>query len=562
MLRDGLDFEKLLAELARGNVVAEGNLQDVLCFLSRKAAEALGVRRVSIWLFDEAHIKLNCFLAFDAVENNFCYGEELVTADYPSYFRALEQMRTIAAIDVETDPRTREMRDTYLRQHHITTMLDAPVYLQGEVVGVVCHEHSESHRAWSESEKSFAALIADSVSIALEANRLLEAERRLSETEELLRTVTEQMRDAFCLLEPEPETGNFIVRYANPSGAAMTGYTVAEILGKPSDIFRAPESKIELSEMIERARNGETVIFENLMRRKDDSIFPVEVSLEIVRHQRKQMIAIIARDISERLTAEKERMAAQAQTLQDQRLESLGMLAGNIAHDFNNLLVSILGNVNLAIRNLSAGDKIKRNLEKIEATAQIAADLCNQLLIYSGKQHFDLTEVNLNQLVAEMSRLLEVSLPSNVTLRMRSEEILPTILAEPTQVRQILLNLVTNAADAMAEKGGYIRIQTYTEHFTESDLARKNFDIQAVDFADKVKDRTAVCLRVEDNGKGMNEDIRQYIFEPFFTTKAKGRGLGMAAIGGIIRAHSGAIKVESKPNEGTIVCVWFPAQTH
>lgn len=697
MLRSGLDFEQVLAELARANAITNGNFQSVLRFLMKRTAEALGVRRVNVWLFDDARTKLSCLEGYDSVDDAYNNGIELHSADYPSYFSALEQLRTIAVMDTETDLRTLELRETYLRANQITTMLDAPIFLQGDVVGVICNEHTGAAREWNEQEKGFAGSVADFISLALETTRRIETEQRLSDAKNLFHTVAEQMSDGFALFEPKPETEEFIIRYVNPSAAAMYGYTAEEVIGKPSSIVRVQGAEVDLFKLMKLAEDRPPVIFEVLTKHKNGSLIPVEVCLNcveyegkkmvclvgrniaerraaeearleterrlhekaemlqtiteqmsdsffllepnqetgefifryvnpsgarrygysqaemlgksstfnlapgvksqlpgqmkraketggsvvyeiqtmhrdgkiltievnfnIVRHEGKEMVAIIGRDISERKAAETRRMETQAKTLQAQRLESLGLLAGKIAHDFNNYLVGILGNVNLAMHKTQENEKVKRFLENIESTAQIAADLCNQLLIYSGKQQVELTDVSLSDLVREMTRLLEVSLPPNVEIKDDTNKDLPKIPAEPTQIRQVLLNLITNAADALIDRGGgEIRIKTDIRVFTEEELTRESFDVQAADFIAKVKNRRAVYIEVADNGVGMDAATRGRIFEPFFTTKAKGRGLGMTSLVGIVRSHSGAIKIHSELNNGTTVCVWFPAQ--
>lgn len=557
---NALDFEQVLSELARGNVVANSSLRDVLQFLIKKSANVLNVRRASIWRFDPQHDNLECVELFDTNSAHYQSGEILTKRQYPLYFTAIEQMRTIAAVEAEIDPRTLELRENYLRKYNITTMLDAPVFLEGEVIGVVCHEHSDSPRIWSEKEKSFAGSVADFISLAFEASRRLEAEQRLRETEQLLQTVTAQMTDGLCLLEPDFATHELIMRYVNPNGAAIFGYAPEELIDKPTSMFRVEGWQIDVFALLEYAKSGESITFETPVRRKDNSIFTVEINLNLIQHNGKTMVAFIGRDITERLAAEQRRMNEQAKNLQTQRLESLGMLSGKIAHDFNNLLVGILGNVSLVKRHLPENEKIFSYLGNVESTAQIAAELCNQMLIYSGKQQFEMSAVNLSELVEEMSRLLEVSLPPNVSLRSEIDENLPLISAEQTQIRQILLNLIINAADAMAGKDGYIGVKTCICKMTAEELANQNFDIQAANFDVSTAGKQMVCLEVSDNGAGMSAETRERIFEPFFTTKAKGRGLGMAALGGIVRAHGGAIKVESALDEGTTVCVWFPAQ--
>ena len=559
MLPNEPDFESVLAELARGNVVAEGNFEDVLQFLLKRAAETLAVQRVSFWLFDDNHCKLVCSSIYDSTDDTCCQGEELLADEYPLYFSAMEKMRTIAAIDAESDARTIELRETYLRRHHIKTMLDAPVFLHGEVIGVVCHEQSRLKREWTDHEKSFAGSIADFISLALEANHRIETERKLRETEILLGTVTEQMSDGFCLLEPAPEAHELVVRYVNPSGAEMNGYANDELVGQSSSIFRVRGHYVDLYEFISDAEghNQTPTVFETVAQRKNGTTFPVEIVLNQVQHQGKTMLAVIGRDVTARQAAEQSRIESQAKNLQAERLASLGMLAGKIAHDFNNLLVGIISNASLAKLNLPSENAASRYLNNVESTAQMAADLCNQLLIYSGKQQLELRNINLSELVEQMSPLLAVSLPPNVTLQREIDSFLPPIAAEPTQVRQILLNLVTNAADAVRKNGGTIKIETRVKPLGEEDLQRNRFAVQAKNFV--ANNQSNVCLIVKDDGEGMTAEIRQKMFEPFFTTKDTGRGLGMATLAGIVYAHGGAIEVESEPAQGTTVGVWFPA---
>lgn len=560
MLSGTVDFEAILAELARGNMVNDSNLRDVLRFIVERAARALDVRRVSVWRLNEAKTKLSTLILFDSEKDDFSDGEELLEIDYPGYFTAIKNLRTLAAIDAESDPRTVELREHYLRRNEITTMLDAPIFQQGAVIGVVCHEHCCSPRKWADAEKNFAASIADFISLAIETAQRLDAERQLSETANLLQTVAEQMTDGFSLLEPDSESGEFIFRYVNPSGARRYGYEPHEVIGKPSTFPLAPNSKPQLADQMRRALAGESIVFETDILHRNGARKSIEMSLSLVKHQNRQMAALIGRDITERKNQEHLRLAEQATRLQAQRLQSLGLLAGKIAHDFNNLLVSILGNANLAKRNLSeTNEKTQRYLTNIETTAQIAADLSNQLMSYSGGQTPDFAHVDLPQLVEEMMNLLQISVPPEVSLEHETVANGLAIYAEPTQIRQILLNLILNAADATAANNGSIKVAVCSETLSEADLANADFEVQASDFAALTQDRTSVCLTIADNGAGMDDATRARIFEPFFTTKQTGHGLGLAALAGIVRQHHGAIKVESKPNEGTTFRLYFPA---
>ena len=535
-------------------MVADGNLQDVLHFLIARAAQVLRVWRVSVWLFDDAREKIRSVAAYETTAKKFTSGEELSARDYPSYFAALDELRTIAAINAENDSRTDELRDTYLREHGITTMLDAPIILQGAVVGVVCHEHRGQMRDWTTLEKGFAGSIADFASLALAANKRLAVERELHQTAALLEAVTEQMSDGFCLLEFNHEKNEYFVRYVNQSGAEMAGYQPRELIGQPSKVFRS-QTSVDLSEQVRRAAaNNNLLTYETLTKRKDGTDLAVEIGLNVIQTQNPQLLAMVGRDISERHDRERERIETEVSRLQQQRLESLGLLAGKVAHDFNNLLVGVLGNLSLARREAAPdNDKLNRYFAHIETAANMAHDLCNQLLLFSGKQRLDATDVNLSELVAETSEMLATTLPDGIKLQIETEPDLPAISADATQIRQIILNLITNAAEAVAPHHGLIKINT--GRATAVKLRSIELDVQAENFE---LNAAHVCLQVSDDGAGMDEATRRRIFEPFFTTKPQGHGLGLLTLVGIVRAYRGAIKVVSAPNAGTTFTVYFP----
>ncbi|RMG90495.1 MAG: response regulator, partial [Zetaproteobacteria bacterium] len=235
-----------------------------------------------------------------------------------------------------------------------------------------------------------------------------------------------------------------------------------------------------------------------------------------------------------------------------QRLESLGVLAGGIAHDFNNLLTAIMGHAALARMKAKPLDPVIENLAAIEQTSQRAADLCKQMLAYSGKGRFVVQPVNLSEMVAEMTRLLEVSIHKGVVLRYELAENLPAIEADVAQMQQVIMNLVINANEAIGERSGNIMIAT--------GMMQADADyLKSVYVEEGLAPGRYVYLEVSDTGCGMDEETQRRLFEPFFTTKFTGRGLGMSAILGIVRGHHGAIKVYSEKGKGTTFKVLFPA---
>ena len=236
-----------------------------------------------------------------------------------------------------------------------------------------------------------------------------------------------------------------------------------------------------------------------------------------------------------------------------QKLEGLGVLAGGIAHDFNNLLVTILGNATLAKSFTGLDPGILPLLEEIEIGARRAGELTRQMLDYSGQGKFKLQRLELPETVREMAKLVKAVIPKQVELHYQFEEGLPAIEADGTQIRQVIMNLITNAAESISEEQGRVVISVRQMYVSEAELdGYTNHAAAAGRF---------LCLEVSDTGCGMDENTRGRVFDPFFTTKFNGRGLGMAAVLGIIRGHQGAITIDSREGIGTRVRVLLPSRS-
>ncbi len=257
--------------------------------------------------------------------------------------------------------------------------------------------------------------------------------------------------------------------------------------------------------------------------------------------------------LAERERAENERLALERKMLEAQKLESLGVLAGGIAHDFNNLLVTMLGNAGLALMEVGPESRARHYVEQIQIAAQRAADLTHQMLAYSGKGRFIVQAVSLNEVIEEMVKLLRVSISKQAALQLNLAPQLPLISADATQLRQVVMNLITNASDALANRAGTITVSTGAMLMERADFERVQpiHDLPAGEY---------VFLEVADTGSGMDAETQARIFEPFFTTKFTGRGLGLAAVLGIMRGHQGAIQVHSIVGEGTTFRLLFPPQ--
>jgi PAS domain S-box-containing protein len=260
----------------------------------------------------------------------------------------------------------------------------------------------------------------------------------------------------------------------------------------------------------------------------------------------------VVEDVSAQHAAEAEKRAFEQRLRDTQKLESLGLLAGGVAHDFNNLLLGLLGNVDLARARLAHDSPARPHVDAIEGAAQRAADLTAQMLAYSGKGRFHVSQLDLSKLVEEMGSLLSTVISKSAEVRFRLGDDLPLVDGDGTQLRQVVMNLITNASDALTGRSGTITITTGLRELDGADFA-------CMQLGEGLAPGRYVFVEVVDTGIGMDAETRRRMFDPFFTTKQTGRGLGLAAALGIVRGHRGAVLVESAPGVGTSFSVFLPA---
>src|SRR5438046_3082845 len=263
-------------------------------------------------------------------------------------------------------------------------------------------------------------------------------------------------------------------------------------------------------------------------------------------------VLLCAQDVSERKQAEDARLALERRLLEAQKLESLGVLAGGIAHDFNNLLVSVLGNASLALGELPPHAPACEALRRIERAARRGSELTREMLAYAGKDMIALERVDVNAVVAETSDLLSVSIWSKVAMAYDLAPGLPAIEGDPTQIRQVIMNLVINASEAIGGAEGTITVCTGVVGLGPEALRDTLHPPEAAT-------GPHVCIEVRDTGCGMDVATVAKVFDPFFSTKLTGRGLGLATVLGVVRRHRGALAITSAPGQGTTFRVYLPA---
>lgn len=259
----------------------------------------------------------------------------------------------------------------------------------------------------------------------------------------------------------------------------------------------------------------------------------------------------IAQNITKLKQAEEERLLFEEQFQQTQKLESLGVLTGGIAHDFNNILTIIIGHCFMAKENAGTGIGNKPNIEHIENAANRAADLCRQMLTYAGKSPLVQTQVNMWLLVDESVKMLKSALKKNVAINVDLKRDVPEVVGDSSQIQQIIMNLIINAGEAIGDNNGTVNVSL-------SKVAVSAGEPEVDFFGTSIQFGRYACIKVSDDGCGMTEDTQKRMFEPFYTTKFTGRGLGLSAVLGILRAHGGTFQLLSKPGIGTTFKVYFP----
>lgn len=339
-----------------------------------------------------------------------------------------------------------------------------------------------------------------------------------------------------------------MIQYANPAFEKLTGYGRGETTGCDFRLFRDEGINAEVYETImKKVEDGHPWIGELPLRVKSGDVILAERSIAPIRDGAGIIVNYVTamRDITE------EKLRSQ-QMEHTQRLESMGILAGGIAHDFNNILTAVMGNAAMAVRNLDDSSPARDFISRIEFSAHRASDLCKQMLAYSGKGKFAIKPINLSKLVEEMARLMEVSIEKDVGIRYHLTDDLPAVEADAAQLQQVILNLITNANEAIGEASGVISFATGVMHADKAYLSQTytKDDLPAGHY---------VFIEVSDSGCGMDAEVMNKIFDPFFTTKFTGRGLGMSAVLGIVRGHQGALRVHSEPGKGTTFKVLLPA---
>ena len=368
----------------------------------------------------------------------------------------------------------------------------------------------------------------------------LQAEAALRDSETRFRTLADSTSEGVCVSE------NGVILDANNSLARMLDRPLEDIIGRPMAEFLGADTA---GFILEQAQAGGALPYEHDLRRADGSLVPVESRFKAIPYRGRTAQVVTCLDISERRRSEEEHRILEGEIRQNQKLESLGTLAGGIAHDFNNIISIINGHAAALAARLKDNPEARSALHTIHEASERGISMVKQILTFARKSEAEFRALHIQELLAELVKMLRVTFPRTVEIRLDCPEDLPPVWMDPSQMHQALLNLCINARDAMAGSG---RLEIGAGVIDGASVAAR-FPAAA--------GKRLVHIQVVDTGTGMDERTRSHLFEPFFTTKGRGRGtgLGLAVVYGVVQAHKGFIEVDSRPHQGTTFSLYFPA---
>jgi len=497
--------------------------------------------------FDEASSKLRAVASIGFSKDALALISEVLPGyDQGGCGSAFATRRRVVIVDTEVDPRFACYREA-ARLAGFRAVHSTPIHTRSGAILGVLSVHFDRSRMPTESEM----LLSDLCALhAAEAIQTVTAQSALRNSERQYRELVEALPVAVFATDAEGR-----ITVYNEAAAALWGRRpqIGQDLWTGWAALRRPDgSPVSLAEcpMAIALREGRSFSALELNgERPDGTVRSFLAHPLVVRNDKQEITGVInvLVDITERKEAERVRERLR----ESQKLESVGLLAGGVAHDFNNILVGVLGNASLASQLIDAGSPASPLLHEIETAAERAAHLTRQMLAYAGKGQFLIEDVDISAAARESIALVRPAISPRVLLHIDATNDLPAVRADRSQTQQVVMNLVLNAAEAVGDRPGAIYVRTLARKIAKGEVTN------CLDGCDAPAGAYA-CIEVTDNGCGMDEATRRRIFDPFFTTKFTGRGLGLAAVAGVVRGHNGAITVSSAPGRGTTFAILFP----
>ena len=476
-------------------------------------------------------------------QHKFCFDNEEHKEIYSLTFKEQKSFLVNDITEIEKFISKKSLE--FLKKMNVHSFICSPIVYEKKSLGVLTLENTGAKRILTQRDQDLLMGIASQTAVSIFNAISFE---KLQESEERFKKAFDFAASGVALIGMD---GRFLE--VNTQLCHMLGYTDEEFLTKTlSDITHNDDQHIG-SESLRQMLDGAipSTWFERRCLHKDGRIIWAFISTALLHDNAGHPLYFIShiQDLTEKKMAEEERKKLETQLRQSQKMEAVGTLAGGIAHDFNNILSAIMGNTQLAQFDVSADNPLQQRFEQILNASYRARDLVKQILVFSRQSEQELRPVKIKLVVKEVLNLIRASLPASIEIR-KAIDSDSTILADPTQIHQIIMNFCTNAGHAMQEKGGILNVNL-TDVELDSDFVNSYPDINC---------GLHVMLTVKDTGHGIPPHILNQIFDPFFTTKKKeeGTGMGLSVVHGIVKSHHGIVTADSSPGKGSTFTVYFP----
>jgi PAS domain S-box-containing protein len=425
----------------------------------------------------------------------------------------------------------------------LESMAEQALKISQKPSGLFLHEQEIRYVEFQKLAQGFNQVLRSLLQTQEELKR--QTQKKLDASEELYRRTLEAAPDSITI--SRLKDGCF--QQVNQAFSKMTGYSLEETLGKTSFELNLYNNTLDREQLIKEIREkGKVNGLEVQFRKKDGSVLETLLSVRTIQFGEEECMIAVASDITELKRAQEEKKKLETQLQQAQKMEAIGTLAGGIAHDFNNLLGIITGNMELALDTVPESNPARFNLDEIRTASWRARDVVSQLLSFARKTAYERKPIKIIPIIKESIQLMRATIPTTIEIRQNIKETNDVVLADQTQIQQVLINLITNASHALVETGGIIEIGI-------QDIILKanssTFDLIPGKY---------LKITVSDTGQGIDPNVIDLIFDPYFTTKGigKGSGMGLSVVHGIIKSHNGSISVKSKIGKGTTFIILLP----
>ena len=419
--------------------------------------------------------------------------------------------------------------------------MGVPLVVKDAIIGVMAVQSYSDEKMYNDQDLQVLAAVSHQIAIAIDRKRSHDA---LKKSERRFRQLFEQSNDAIVIYDAKGQIIN-----CNHRASQMLGFSRRQLCKMAITQLLPDKKNLPPERVLQEIEANSLGLIETRMNKADGSLCEVEISSRFIEGGEQRLLQQIVRDISQRKKMEKEKQKLQSQLHQAQKMEAIGILAGGIAHDFNNILASIIGYTELALYDVEQDSQIKNNLEEIFKAGNRAKELVQQILIFAHKSDEAVKPVAVKPIVQEALKLIRASLPATIEIVARPAST-SYVMANPTQIHQVFINLCTNAAQAMEDRGGLLEVGV-SDVKLDKYSAKRFQNLEAGSY---------VKIRIADTGTGIAPNIMPSIFEPYFTTKApgEGTGMGLAIVHRIVKQSGGEITVKTELGKGSTFEVYFP----